>query len=146
MLNRIVWETLVGPVAGATDNRTPPIACSTRWWGRWNAASLLGCLAQSRRHGEYISDTLSYWRQTPDQHVVPRAQATLGLVERHRIRPVDHLTDDVLATIGWQLVVSGAGTLARLLAGASTRSESPEAGNAICRVGWPYVGLARQRP
>src|ERR1700722_18688278 len=52
--------TLVGQGAGATDNRTPPVACSTRWRGRRNAVSLLGYLAQSRRDREHISDTLSY--------------------------------------------------------------------------------------
>src|SRR5580698_1045718 len=42
--------------------------------------------------------------QAPGQNALLRMQPVLGLVEHHRVRAVDHLVGDLLATMGGQAV------------------------------------------
>src|SRR5579862_8458989 len=42
--------------------------------------------------------------QAPRQNPLLRVQPVLGLVEHHRLRPVDHLVGDLLAAMGRQAV------------------------------------------
>jgi hypothetical protein len=70
--------TLVGQVAGATDNRTPPVACPTKWRVAGMRPRFLENRTQTHRHGEHILNLLSY---------CAKRQASMSLRARRRLWP-----------------------------------------------------------